>query len=290
MILSFHPCFEAHQNRLCAGRDPDARDLAVIRSADAVILPQGCKQALYAMARNNCRHVFPGYDARFAYPGKIGQSRLFKACRLPHPQTLTFSNTSAFFKRFSGRLDSIGLGFPLVFKFDWGGEGETVFLITSPTDLQRALQKAARYEQTGQSGFVLQAYVPCSNRTLRIVAINETLISYWRIQPDQNRFHANLAAGATIDAETDPDLRNAAIGVVKQFCHRSGINLAGIDLLFPAAPTGAKDAPDTLTQPLFLEINYFFGRRGLGGNEKFYALLNREIRRWLAGRGLTFPH
>ena len=72
MILSFHPCYEADSNILCAGRDPDEKDLAAIRAADAVILPQGCREALYLLARQNCSYVFPDYDARFQYPGKTG--------------------------------------------------------------------------------------------------------------------------------------------------------------------------------------------------------------------------
>ena len=37
-------------------------DLDAIRAADAVILPQGCYQSLYEMARKNCKHVFPNFD------------------------------------------------------------------------------------------------------------------------------------------------------------------------------------------------------------------------------------
>ena len=73
MILSFHPCFEADINIICAGREPDHNDSAAMRSAAAVILPQGCREALYRMAKQNCAHVFPNYDARFEYPGKTGQ-------------------------------------------------------------------------------------------------------------------------------------------------------------------------------------------------------------------------
>jgi ribosomal protein S6--L-glutamate ligase len=31
-----------------------------------------------------------------------------------------------------------------------------------------------------------------------------------------------------------------------------------------------------------LEINYFFGRRGLGGSDAFYEILKREINTWLS--------
>jgi len=82
MILSFHPCFEADKNILCAGRDPDLDDLAAIKLADAVILPQGCKKSLYEMAEQNCEHVFPDYKARFSFPGKTGQIKLFQETML----------------------------------------------------------------------------------------------------------------------------------------------------------------------------------------------------------------
>ncbi len=73
MILSFHPCFEADKNIICAGRDPGADEMAAIKAADAVILPQGCRKSLYEMATENCPLVFPDYSARFKYPGKINQ-------------------------------------------------------------------------------------------------------------------------------------------------------------------------------------------------------------------------
>jgi ribosomal protein S6--L-glutamate ligase len=31
-----------------------------------------------------------------------------------------------------------------------------------------------------------------------------------------------------------------------------------------------------------LEINYFFGRRGLGGSDAFYEILKSEIDNWLS--------
>ena len=69
-----------------------------------------------------------------------------------------------------------------------------------------------------------------------------------------------------------------AVRSVKDFCSLTGINLAGFDLLFS---TDAKAA-----SPLFLEINYYFGRRGLGGSEMFYDLLETEINQWIESLGL----
>jgi ribosomal protein S6--L-glutamate ligase len=124
-------------------------------AADAVILPQGCRESLYRMARQNCPHVFPDYDARFQYPGKTGQARLFQALGPPtrEPGSLMRRSTSSILaQRVGGR-------FSPVFKLDWGGEGDTVFLLQSPDDLARALSKAAAYERSGQRGFVLQTVV-----------------------------------------------------------------------------------------------------------------------------------
>ena len=97
MILSFHPIYLGDQNRLCAGRDPDAADVDAIQQAAAVILPQACRRALYDAARKHCPRVFPNYAARFAYPGKAGQVRLFRETGVPHPRSVAYADTTVFF-------------------------------------------------------------------------------------------------------------------------------------------------------------------------------------------------
>ncbi|QTA88137.1 ATP-grasp domain-containing protein [Desulfonema magnum] len=288
MILSFHPIFEGDKNILCAGRDPGKDDLAAIKAADAVILPQGCRQTLYDMARENCPHVFPNYDAEFKYPGKIGQAHLFQKTNVPHPKTETyltvddFTQVSSFkfqVSSFKFQVSSFKFqvsSFPFVFKFDWGGEGDNVFLIKSHGEFQEVLQKAILFEKTGQKGFLIQEYIPSKNRTLRVVIMGEKIISYWRVQEGAECFCANLAHGAVIDAESDPDLQAEAVRSVRHFCKKTGINLAGFDFLFSHDSESGTD----VNIPLFLEINYFFGRRGLGGSEKFYELLITEIKKW----------
>ena len=135
MILSFHPLFEADKNITCAGREPGADDLAAIKAADAVILPQGCYQSLYEMARENCSHVFPNYDARFKYPGKINQIKLFRKVRVAHPASEIFSHLASFQQEYREGPAKQSFNFPVVFKLDWGGEGETVYLIKSAENL-----------------------------------------------------------------------------------------------------------------------------------------------------------
>ena len=141
------------------------------------------------------------------------------------------------------------------------------------------LQTAIKYENSGQKGFIIQEYIPANNRSLRVAVIGQTIVSYWRIQRDTDHFLSNVAKGAMIDYDTDPDLQKTAIKSVKDFCSQTRINLAGFDILFSSR---AK-----VKTPLFLEINYFFGRQGLGGSEKFYGTLTKEIMKWIESLGLS---
>ena len=275
MILSFHPCFLAGTNRIVAGRDPGREELAAIQSADAVILPQGCRKSLWTLAVENCAHVFPDYRARFEYPGKTGQAALFKKLSAPFPPTRVYRNLDDFYRQHPPDTAGLPLSFPFVFKFNWGGEGQTVSLITSRSDLSRQLALAAQFEKTDWTGFLLQAFVPHGNRTLRVVVINQLLIAYWRVQPNQQTFGTSLASGARIDLTADPALQDLGKAAVRKVCAQTGINLAGFDVIFDPA----KSQP----APVLLEINYFFGRTGLGGSEAFYRLLVSEIEAWTAG-------
>ncbi|CAN2041204.1 RimK-like ATP-grasp domain-containing protein [Candidatus Magnetomoraceae bacterium gMMP-15] len=269
-VLSFHPCFEADMNILCAGRDPGEHDRAAIKKADAVIVPQGCKKSLYSMARENCKHIFPDYDAYFQFPGKTGQARLFKKINVRHPETLVFDTVNDFYQDYDTK--TVPFNFPWVFKFSWGGEGHNVFLIKSHKDFNEAVDRAERYEKTGQKGFLFQEYIPSGGRSLRAVIMGNKILTYWRVQEDQNEFYSNLSMGAYVDYDSDPDLQEAARLEVKKFSEKTGINLAGFDFLFSTA--------EKKPCPIFLEINYFFGRQGIGGAEEYFKLLADAIIDW----------
>ena len=279
MVLSFHPNIVAHKNILCAGRLPNEEDRAAISQAKAVILPQGCSEPLYRMSRQYCPHVFPNYDARFDFPGKLGQARLFQKAEVDFPRTFPFETVSEYHDNFGKYSDTGPLEFPCVFKSDWGGEGEGVFLIKTPEAMAKALDKARGDEQGGMKGFLLQSYVPSDNRSLRVAVIGDQLFSYWRIQQDSSQFATSLKAGAVIDHEMDPVLQKAGRAAVKAFCSKTGINLAGFDLLF--------SQEETPPLPLFLEINYFFGRRGLGGSSKYYEMIDTAVEVWLGRLGMS---
>jgi ribosomal protein S6--L-glutamate ligase len=273
MIVSFHPLFEGDKNIICAGREPKADDLAAIKAAEAVILPQGCRQSLYEMATANCLHVFPNYRARFDFPGKIGQIKLFRKTGTAHPRAELYPSVAEFKQYYGEAPGDISFGLPCVFKFDWGGEGETVYLINSLDELKEILEKAAVFENSGQKGFFLQQYVPTNGRTLRVIIIGQAMISYWRIQQSADGFMSSVSRGAYIDAASLPELQNAARAFIHDFCVKTGIDLAGFDVIFPAQAEN--------TQPLLLEINYFFGRKGLGGSNAYYEILKKEIKAWL---------
>jgi ribosomal protein S6--L-glutamate ligase len=275
MVLSFHPIIEADRNIICAGRAPGAVDLRAIRQADAVVLPQGCSEALYRMARKNCGRVFPNLDVRFDYPGKQGQCRLFEQLGIVHPQTRCYPSVAAFHQ------DPAPVQYPVVVKLDWGGQGETVFKVTGPKDLDAVLDRVAAFEYSGQHGFLVQQYIPCGQRSLRAVVIGTRIITYWRRQEAPGHFGTCVAGGARIDHELDPDCQAAAQSVVRGFCRRTGLQLAGFDFIFKEK---VQDTEKPV--PFMLEINYYFGRTGLGGSETYYQMLAEEVDKWLAQCGL----
>lgn len=277
MIVSFHPIITADKNILCAGRDPGPGEAEAIAGADAVILPQGCRKTLYDMAASLCPHVFPDYAARFRYPGKIGQASLFSEHGLTFPRTRTFAAVDDFFAQTRYPEPMLDFGFPLVFKFDWGGEGDSVFRVDSSAEFDRILDLAKQFERTGQKGFLLQEFVPTDGRSLRVAVIGNRRIAYWRVPSDPSRFGTALAKGAAIDRDADPELKQKGVSLVDRLCETTGINLAGVDVIFRQT-AGQCD-------PLLLEINYFFGRTGLGGSETFYEILAGEVTNWLKGLG-----
>jgi ribosomal protein S6--L-glutamate ligase len=86
-----------------------------------------------------------------------------------------------------------------------------------------------------------------------------------------------VGRGAIIDHEIDPDLKDQGVSCVDHFCKKSGINLAAFDVLFDRSQNSPK--------PLLSEINFLFGRKGLGGSPRFYRLLNEAVRQWIDNIG-----
>lgn len=277
-ILSYNLCIEAGQNLIWNKRAKEEQHAAFLRDAQAVILPQGCSEKLYALSSNNCSSVFPNYHARFQYPGKTGQAELFQELEVPHPQTKVYKDLNEWAAKGGRDLCT----FPSVFKLSWGGEGSNVALLQKDSDLDHWLNNAAASEQNGQKGFLIQQYIPTGGKSLRVVVIGERYYSYWRIAPDNNeegqqgiseRFYSNLAKGAAVDRNFMPERQEAAVQVLHSFCQHTHINLAGVDFIF--------SEEETEPEPLFLEINYCFRCKGIGGHDKYVEHLTDAIREWL---------
>ena len=81
-----------------------------------------------------------------------------------------------------------------------------------------------------------------------------------------------------IDEEWRKDLQEEGKQATEQLIQKTGVNLAAVDIVF--------DLTRHNPEPLFLEINYSFGRRGLGGSENFYGLLHKAIIEWVEEKGL----
>lgn len=265
--LSFHLAIETDWNRILPrGGLPSPEDISAMKGADAVILPQGCSAELYHAACQACPHVFPDYSARFNYPGKTGQAALFTLQGVRQPGYIAVSGADQL-----GECD-IPFAYPFVVKSAWGGEGKNVIAVHSADDMEECLVRAGEWEARGLKGILIQEYIPTGGRSLRVVVINTNYYSYWRVAGEE-LFYTNLARGAVIDHTSFPELQEKAVQEVRKFCGKSGVNLAGFDFLF-----SDKDAEPP---PLFLEINYCFRTKGLGGPDKYLELLTVAIRKWL---------
>ncbi len=277
MLLSFHPCFDTDVQIILGDRRLDSTIRKSIQQATAIILPQACTQDLYNICANSTAHMFPNYYARIKYPGKIGQSHMFRELDLPHPETFSWEMVGEF-KNAHPDLKTLSLEIPFLIKEDRRHEAEGVFLIENEKALNEALDNLAIRERSGLKGFVTQEYIPCGGNVLRTVVIGKRIITYWKRPGKPGQEITTISTGAIIDHDWQPDLQEKGKVQALLLSHKTGINLAAIDFVFSLA---AKDP-----KPLFLEINYYFGRRGLGGTENYYRLLYEAVQDWLSEIGL----
>jgi ribosomal protein S6--L-glutamate ligase len=125
--------------------------------------------------------------------------------------------------------------------------------------------------------FIVQEYVSHGGSDLRVVVIGGISKAYWRCQLKPGEFRNNVGRGAVINHELEPELRDEGVSCVECFCAKSGINLAAFDVLF--------DRSQSQPKPLLSEINFLFGRKGVGGSPRFYELLNEAVRQWINNLG-----
>jgi ribosomal protein S6--L-glutamate ligase len=151
-------------------------------------------------------------------------------------------------------------------------------LVRDANDLDASLTRLAAWK----GPFVSQEYIDHGGRDVRVVVIGDRFRTYWRRQPDPREFRNNICRGALIDDRSDPDLLQAAEDAVRGFCALSRINLAAFDLVYDR--TRPRE-----TGPLFLEINYNFGRQGLSGSAAYYQTLREAVGRWIEALPVHAP-
>jgi ribosomal protein S6--L-glutamate ligase len=274
-ILSFHPCFAAKDQIILGSRKLTPRDHHLIKKAEAIILPQSCSQDLYLACKASSAELFPNYDIRFKYQGKMGQNSLFKELQLPHPNTIPWTSVDQF--RRAVHQDGLSHHFPFLLKGNESHEGEGVFLINDPDALESALRVLREWEKTGQSGFVSQTLIASGGNVLRAILLENKIITYWKRPLLQGSLVTTISRNAFVDKDWKKDLQEKGRVQSKIFGQRTGVNVAAIDYVFPIK--------DPEPQPLILEVNYYFGRHGLGGSLNYYRLLFEALQEWLRKKG-----
>ncbi len=274
-IVSYHPGLEADINLVLVSQRPlDSQDRQVAREAGAILLPQICRPDLFALAQTSGAPFFPNPAVHLGLDGKVGNHRLFAGLGLPHPPTVDFSDLNSAARAWEeGREDVAVLGAPLVAKGAGGGMGDNVFLVHTPGELRGLAGRLETWCHRGPSGLVLQRYFPGAV-DMRVELLYDAADVYWR-RARQEEFRANLCQGGTLIKEGPAEERQAAVALARRLQKAAGLDLAGVDVMIP--PDG---------QPLLLEINFFFGRRALGGHEVFLERYLNAVRRWLADQRL----
>ena len=272
MILSFHPRVKGNINlRLPLKGLFSDKETRLIASASAIVATQSIKVHQYEFCRRHCVNLFPDYTSRFGFEGKYGNIQLFRKFNAPHPETTCYGSVEDFKLRHFRNHKPL-MPFPFVLKGDRGGGGWAVFLIKNRHSLMKELDILDDGRLHPTRRFVAQAFVPHGGRDLRVVVVGRITKAYWRCQHKPGEFRNNVGRGAVINHHLDPELKEKGIRCVEGFCSKTGINLAAFDVLFD------RSRPEP--EPLLSEINFLFGRKGLGGSPRFYDLLNQAVQQW----------
>jgi len=196
--------------------------------------------------------------------------------KCPHPETKQWPSVRAFRKAYPNG-ENVPHKIPFLIKADETHEAERIYPITDQAALQSSLEDLRRLESSGFSGFISQELIHTEGNVLRVAVIGSSTITYWKRAKEPGQMITTISRGAEIDREWRPDLQEKGRIGAERLVAATGINLAAIDFVF--------DLTQPNPQALFLEINYVFGRRGLGGSMRFYRLLSQALQQWLVEKG-----
>ncbi len=244
----------------------DVRSQDLLRKATGVLMPKYFSPVRYRQVAALAPNHFPRLGPRYRYRGKASQIHLFRELNLPHPPTLVYETPAQALKA----CFQNGLPFsPCVLKGDRGGGGSAVFPIHTWSDLEHCIHLLPADEPV-----LLQDYVHNQGMDLRVVIIGETTQSYFRI--GNGGFYNNVAQGGRIDHEFWPEKQYLGQRMSRSLCQAAGIDVAGLDLMF--LPQGSA---------LFIEINFLFGRKGLGGRSGYDRLFQQAVHSWIQNSKLS---
>jgi len=274
-ILSYHTGLQAEVNlALISQRPLTQADAQAVAAAAAVLLPLVCRPDLYALVAACGRPHFPRPAVHLSLDGKVGNCRLFAGLGLPQPETREFADLEAAAAAWeAGEPGVAALGAPLVAKGAGDGMGRNVFLVQKPGELRALAGRLETGCARGPAGLVLQRYIPGAAE-MRVVLLHQEAQAYWR-WPAPGEFRANLSQGGGWSDQGPAEQRGAGLALARRLQAAAGIDVAGVDLIFPPGQG-----------PLLLEINFFFGRKGLGGSQGFLPRYLTAVRAWLKGLGL----
>ncbi len=277
-FVSFRPEIPLDVNlpAFTLAEDPAVR--ALLSGAAGVLLPNYVAPWRYGSLVACCRRWFPRLGAQFDYCGKTRQAVLFSQLRVRHPETRIFQSPEHL-RAFVGEQE-LPWAFPFVLKGDTGGGGSSVFPVRELGDLLRGLTRLP-----SDKPLLIQRWVDHGGMDLRVVVYGARAISYFRIGDGQ--FYNNVCRGGRIDYEIHPDLQAKGVSAVQELCRRAAIDVAGFDLMFP-------DSGD----PVFIEINFHFGRKGLGGTKGHRKHIEEAVQEWRkrcleeyrSGQGASLTH
>ncbi len=260
-VVSFNPWVEGDRQFFqFTGLTPEV--LKALEQCEIVIFPQTVSPELYFYVRHLGKRVFPNYDLRFAFPGKIGQILLFRTLGLPHPHTICIPRICAFGPH-PGAAEIPFPEYPFVVKGNHGHEGREIFLVQGPEEWEEVLRTLRTFEASGRYGFLIQEYLPWEY-DLRVIVIGKKKWPFWR----RGRFLKNLVQEGERTSCPDSDLEEKALEITERLIEKAGFNLMAVDFLFRPQKKEA----------LLNEINFVFGLRLLGGEERFRDYLQEAVR------------
>ena len=195
MILSFHPCLVADHQVILGARSLSKQDIALISDAEVILLPQTCSPDLYRACADSNALLFPQYAMRFKYPGKVGQSRLFRETGCAHPDTCIWRGVEEWEE--ARRREGLPHALPFLIKADRGHEGAGVHLVEDQQTLELAVERLLRAEVCGSPGFISQELIPAAGNALRVVIMGKKMISYWKRPGRPDQTISSIGGGCT---------------------------------------------------------------------------------------------